>query len=146
MVSLLFSGWGNSFFSLLCFFFFSLSLLPSANSVYWFIRVLQTMDDLTRHWNCLSLSKREGDDICFKKDRCKQEFFIAALFLTRHALNMDAVARTVEISFQSESTTENSSVKEKQQERNCSIEEIGQNDRVYEKKKKGRLKGNGRCT
>ena len=53
---------------------------------------------------------------------------------------------SVEISVQSESTKENNSVKEKQQERNCSIEETGQNDRVYEKKKKGRLKGNGRCT
>ena len=50
---------------------------------------------------------------------------------------------SVEISVQSESTTENNSVKEKQQERNCKIEETGQNDRVYEKKKKGRLKGNG---
>ena len=49
----------------------------------------------------------------------------------------------VEISIQSESTKENNSVKEKQQERNCSTEETGQNDRVYEKKKKGRLKGNG---
>ena len=50
---------------------------------------------------------------------------------------------TVEISVQSESTTKNNSVKEKQQERNCKTEETGQNDRVYEKKKKGRLKGNG---
>ena len=50
---------------------------------------------------------------------------------------------TVEISVQSESTTENNSVKEKQQERNCKTEETGQNNRVYEKKKKGRLKGNG---
>ena len=49
---------------------------------------------------------------------------------------------SVEISVQSESTIENSSVKEKQQERNCKTEETGQNDRVYEKKKKGRLKGN----
>ena len=49
----------------------------------------------------------------------------------------------VEISVQSESTTENNSVKEKRQERNCKTEETGQNDRVYEKKKKGRLKGNG---
>ena len=47
----------------------------------------------------------------------------------------------VEISVQSESTTENNSVKEKQQERNSKTEETGQNDRVYEKKK-GRLRGN----
>ena len=50
---------------------------------------------------------------------------------------------SVEISVQSETTTENNSIKEKQQERNCKTEETGQNDKVYEKKKKGRLKGNG---
>lgn len=52
------------------------------------------MDDLTKHWNCLSLSEREGYDICFKKDRYSKEHIIAARFLTRRALNMDAVART----------------------------------------------------
>ena len=50
---------------------------------------------------------------------------------------------SVEILVQSESTKENNSIKEKQQERNCSTEETGQNDIVYEKKKKGRLRGNG---
>ena len=50
---------------------------------------------------------------------------------------------SVEISVQSETTTENNSIKEKQQERNCKTEETRQNDKVYEKKKKGRLKGNG---
>ena len=52
------------------------------------------MDDLTKHWNCLSLSEREGDDICIKRDRCSTEHLIAAFFLTKRALNMDAVART----------------------------------------------------
>ena len=52
------------------------------------------MDELTKHWNCLSLSEREGDDFNIKKDRCSQEFVIAALFLTKRALNMDAIART----------------------------------------------------
>ena len=52
------------------------------------------MDKLTKHWNCLSLSEREGDDFNIKKDRCSQEFVIAALFLTKRALNMDAIART----------------------------------------------------
>ena len=50
---------------------------------------------------------------------------------------------SVEILVQSESTKENNSIKEKQQEGNCSTEETGQNDIVYEKKKKGRLRGNG---
>ena len=52
------------------------------------------MDELTKHWNCLSLSEREGDDLCVKKDRCSQEYVIAALFLTKRALNMDAIAQT----------------------------------------------------
>ena len=57
-------------------------------------RFLQVMDDLTKHWNCLSLSEREGDDLCIKKDRRSQEYIITALFLTRRALNTEAVART----------------------------------------------------
>ena len=52
------------------------------------------MDDLTKHWNCLSLSEREGDDLCIKKDRRSQAYIIAALFLTCRALNTEAVART----------------------------------------------------
>ena len=52
------------------------------------------MHDLTKHWNCLSLSEREGDDIGIKRDRCSTEHLIAAFFLTRRALNMDAVVRT----------------------------------------------------
>ena len=51
------------------------------------------MDDLTKHWNCLSLSEREGGDICINNDRCSKEYIIAARFLTQRALNMDAVAR-----------------------------------------------------
>ena len=52
------------------------------------------MDDLTKQWNCLSLSEREGDDLCIKKDRQSQEHIIAALFFTRRVLSTEAVART----------------------------------------------------
>jgi len=52
------------------------------------------MDDLTKHWNCLSLFEREGDDICFKKDLCSKEHIIVGMFLTQRALNIDVVART----------------------------------------------------
>lgn len=55
------------------------------------------MYDLTKHWNCLSLSEREGNDICFKKDCCSKEYIIAARFLTQRALNMDAVAKTFKL-------------------------------------------------
>ena len=52
------------------------------------------MDDLTKHWNYLSLSEQEGDDISLNKDRCSKEYIIAARFLTRCALNTSVVART----------------------------------------------------
>ena len=52
------------------------------------------MDDLTKHWNCLSLSEKEGDDLCIKKDCRSQEHIIAAFFLTQRALNTEAIART----------------------------------------------------
>lgn len=52
------------------------------------------MEDLIRHWNYLSLSEKEGYDVCFKKDRCSKEYIIAAQFFTKHALSMEAVART----------------------------------------------------
>ena len=79
-----------------CFFFlypllvFSFSLFPIFSVLFWCV----FMEDLTRHWNCLSLSKREGDDLCFKKDRCSKEYIIAAQFLTKRALNMEAIAKT----------------------------------------------------
>ena len=63
---------------------------------------LIAMDDLTKQWNCLSLSEREGDDLCIKKDRQSKEHIIAALFLTRRALNMEAVARTFKPLWRSE--------------------------------------------
>ena len=52
------------------------------------------MEDLTKQWNSLSLSEKEGEDLCLKKDRQSKEFIIAAFFLTRRVLNMEAVART----------------------------------------------------
>lgn len=52
------------------------------------------MEELTKHWNSLSLSEREGDDLCSTKDQCSKEFIIVALFLTKRALNVDAIART----------------------------------------------------
>lgn len=71
--------------------FFSFAHL---SSLFSFFFKIHNMDDLMKHWNCLSLSKRESDDICLQKDRCSTEHLIAAFFLTRRALNMEAVART----------------------------------------------------
>ena len=49
------------------------------------------MEDLTKQWNCLSLSEREGEDLCIKKDHQSKERIIAAFFLTQRALNMEAM-------------------------------------------------------
>ena len=38
------------------------------------------MDDLTKHWNCLSLSESKGDDICIKRDCRSIEHLIVAFF------------------------------------------------------------------
>ena len=73
------------------FFFIFLGSYPSFSL---FFPKIYLMDDLTKHWNCLSLSEREGDDICIKRDRCFTKHLIAAFFLTRQALNMDAMVRT----------------------------------------------------
>ena len=73
----------------------SKSFLFSSVFLSFFLSFLDlAMEDLTKQWNCLSLSEREGEDLCIKKDRQSKEYIIAAFFLTRRALNMEAVART----------------------------------------------------
>ena len=52
------------------------------------------MDDLTKHWSSLSLSEREGASLKLKKEQATDVFTIAAKFFTKHALNIDAIART----------------------------------------------------
>ena len=47
-----------------------------------------------RSWNNLSLDEREGSRITLKNTLRSSEFILAAKFLTRRALSMDAVART----------------------------------------------------
>ena len=60
------------------------------------------MKDLTKQWNCLSLSEREGEELCIKKDHQSKERIIAAFFLTQRALNMEAIARTFKLLWRSE--------------------------------------------
>ena len=52
------------------------------------------MEEITRSWNNLSLDEREGSRIMLKNTLRLSEFILAAKFLTRRALSMDAVART----------------------------------------------------
>ena len=52
------------------------------------------MEDLSKQWTKLSLLDREGDKITLGKNRESNEYIIAAKFLTRRALNVDAISRT----------------------------------------------------
>ena len=52
------------------------------------------MDDITKSWNKLSLSDREGDEFIFQAQHKSQEFMIVAKFFTPRALNVDTVAHT----------------------------------------------------
>jgi len=51
------------------------------------------MEDITNGWN--SLSDREGDDMLPRKKNPSQEFSLLAKFLTKRALNVDVVAKTL---------------------------------------------------
>ncbi|KAL0002806.1 hypothetical protein SO802_016587 [Lithocarpus litseifolius] len=52
------------------------------------------MDNLTKAWSCLSLSNREGSDLYPEEEEAVLEFVILAKFLTKHALNIDTIAKT----------------------------------------------------
>ena len=52
------------------------------------------MEDLSKQWTKFSLLDREGDKITLGKNRGSNEHIIAAKFLTRRALNVDAIGRT----------------------------------------------------
>ena len=52
------------------------------------------MDQLTRSWENLSLSKKEHTGYTLLEDHKKGEFIIATKFLTSRFLQMEAVART----------------------------------------------------
>ena len=52
------------------------------------------MEDFTRQWNGLSLLSREGPKFRLNNDLATLEFFLAAIFFTKRALNTDAIAAT----------------------------------------------------
>lgn len=68
-------------------FFFS-SFLPVLYLVVLFY------EDLNTNWNRLTLSDREGPGCCLDEDCEEQEFIIATKFLTKRALNIEAIAKT----------------------------------------------------
>ncbi|XP_050289951.1 uncharacterized protein LOC126728125 [Quercus robur] len=52
------------------------------------------MEDLAQSWTRLSLSEREGPGCCLMPEDGVKTFSIAAKFLTKRALNAEAIART----------------------------------------------------
>ena len=55
------------------------------------------MEELTKSWRDLSLSEREGPDLYIKEEQAMPEFSLAAKFLTKHALNFEAIANTFQL-------------------------------------------------
>ena len=52
------------------------------------------MEDLTTTWNRLTLSNKKGPGCCLDEEFSLEEYLIASYFLTKRALNIDAIAKT----------------------------------------------------
>ena len=52
------------------------------------------MENLIKHWQSLSLNAREGDELGLDKELSTKNFTMAAKFLTKRALNVEAVTKT----------------------------------------------------
>ena len=52
------------------------------------------MEELTKTWNSLTLLECEGSNFHIKEEQAKTEFILATRFLTKRALNIDAIAKT----------------------------------------------------
>ncbi|XP_050281916.1 uncharacterized protein LOC126722818 [Quercus robur] len=52
------------------------------------------MEELTKSWSCLTLSDVEGSNLQIKEEEAVTDFVLAAKFLTKRALNFDAIAKT----------------------------------------------------
>ena len=52
------------------------------------------MEDLTKSWSCLTLSENEGSDLRVTEEQVEIEYVLVVKFLTKHALNLDAIAKT----------------------------------------------------
>ena len=52
------------------------------------------MEELTKTWNSLIFSECERSNFRIKEEQAKTEFILAVKFLTKRALNIDAIAKT----------------------------------------------------
>ena len=57
---------------------------------------MQVRDGLASKWKMLSLSHREGKNVVLSTNKQYQEYILAAKFLTKRSVNIDAVAKTFE--------------------------------------------------
>ena len=55
---------------------------------------LETMEDLPKSWSCLTLSENDGSDLRLTEEQAELEHVLAVKFLTKRALNIDAIAKT----------------------------------------------------
>ena len=58
------------------------------------MRPIGGMDNLTMHWQKMSLNAREGEELDLDEELTTKNFTMAAKFYTRRALNVEAVTRT----------------------------------------------------
>ena len=54
----------------------------------------ETMEDLTKSWSCLTLSENEGSGLRLTEEQAEVEHVLAVKFLTKRALNIDAIVKT----------------------------------------------------
>ena len=52
------------------------------------------MENLTKHWQSLSLNAREGEELGLDDELSTKNFTMAAKFLTKRALNVEVVTKT----------------------------------------------------
>ena len=53
-----------------------------------------TIESLTKHWSNLSLNNREGGGVRLAREKSSSECIVVAKFLTKRALNMEAIIHT----------------------------------------------------
>lgn len=58
------------------------------------MRKVDKMENLTKHWQSMSLNAREGEELGLADELSSKNFTMVAKFLTKRALNVEAVSKT----------------------------------------------------